>query len=91
MLLTFVPISAIKILHCHVDHILTESTSDDEHHHHSEDCAICHFAFSSFTEVIPITFSFESASIVLEAIFYLSGSSAATIQSFNLRAPPGHI
>lgn len=89
LLMTFVPFFVVKAIHHHEESEIAVCHSEDGHSHNPCDqCSICHFTLSPFTQaesfytqvIIPV-FNFEP-------ICYVNMMSYRLTYSHKLRAPP---
>jgi hypothetical protein len=87
LFITLMPIFVVKAIHHHEE--ITVCHSDDgQSQHPCDQCPICHFTLSPFTQ----SESFQVQIIIpifnCEPIAYVSMKSYQLIYSHNLRAPP---
>ncbi|WP_455587291.1 DUF2946 family protein [Bacteroides sp.] len=96
LLATFMPFFVVKALHYHEKgETASLSCSDSHHSRHSsdssdsqEDCAICQFSLSLFTEAGSLDFVFTAPLISYEPVAYVEKTAYTLSYSHHLRAPP---
>ncbi|MCG4770418.1 hypothetical protein K8P02_00295 [Bacteroides nordii] len=93
LLATFMPFFVVKALHHHGgDNAVSSSCSDTHHSHNShnacDDCLICQFSLSLFTEAISFDFTLILPLISYERVTYPEKIAYTLSYSHYLRAPP---
>lgn len=89
LFMTFLPFFVVKTFHYHGSE--DEASCSDTHHAshaHSDDCAICNYSLSLFTEPQPLKFHFSQTLIPYELIIPMDKVVCQRTYSHQLRAPP---
>lgn len=90
LLATFMPLFVVKALHHHEEKDTVLVSCSDTHHSHDtcDDCAICKFSLSLFTEAGSFDFTLILPLIPYEHIIYPEKIVYTLSYSHYLRAPP---
>lgn len=90
LLATFTPFFVVKTLHHHEEEKTASSSCSDSHHSHrnADDCAICQFSLSLFTEASSCDFTIILPLIPYERVTTPDKIAFVLSYSHYLRAPP---
>lgn len=90
LFMTFLPFFVVKTFHYHGSEDETSCSHTTRHapHNHSDDCAICKYSLSLFTEPQPLEFHLTRTLIPYELIIPQDKVVCQRTYSHQLRAPP---
>lgn len=95
LLIAFAPVYLVKSIHHHESGYIdkkccSHSDHSQSNHPHSkaDDCAICKYTLSLFTETSPVEFHCQFSFVSYEPIIYQDKIVCKQAYSYLLRAPP---
>ena len=86
--MTFIPFFVVKTFHYHGSEDETSCSHAKHSHNPSDDCAICKYSLSLFTEPQPVEFHCTLTLVPYEPIIYQDKVVCKRTYSHQLRAPP---
>ena len=88
LFITFIPFFVVKTFHYHGSEDETSCSHTDHSRSHAEDCAICKYSLSLFTEPQSVEFHCILTLVPYEPIIYQDKVVCKRTYSHHLRAPP---
>lgn len=89
LIMTLMPFFVVKATHFHKECHTSACQSEDGHAHSScNQCPICHFALSPFTEAETFEIHIFLSVLAYEPVNYTDEDTLTRIYPYHLRAPP---
>ena len=88
LFMTFIPFFVVKTFHYHGSEDEKSCSHAGHSHKSSDDCAICQYSLSFFTEPQPIEFHCTLTLVPYEPVVYQDKVVCKRTYSHQLRAPP---
>ena len=88
LFMTFIPFFVVKTFHYHGSEDEKSCSHAGHSHKSSEDCAICQYSLSFFTEPQPVEFHCTLTLVPYEPVVYQDKVVCKRTYSHQLRAPP---
>jgi hypothetical protein len=88
LMMALLPFFVVKAFHHHEDEHAASCSHADHPRHSSDDCAICHFSLSLFTEAQSVDFRCILTPITFEQVVHQDKIVYTLSYSHYLRAPP---
>lgn len=88
LLMTFMPFFVVKALHHHEEEQAVSCSHHGHSRHSSDDCAVCQFSLSLFTEAQSVDFHCVLTALPFEQVVYQDKTVYALSYSHHLRGPP---
>ena len=88
LLLTMMPFFFVKAFHVHKERACIHDRQQLPHHDSADECAICLFTLSSFTEAESLEYNHTLTVKPVEYLFLEEQDVTATVLLLSLRAPP---
>lgn len=88
LFMTFIPFFVVKTFHYHGSEDETSCSHAEHSRSHAEDCAICKYSLSLFTEPQSVEFHCILTLVPYEPITYQDKVVCKRTYSHHLRAPP---
>ena len=88
LFMTFIPFFVVKTFHYHGSEDETSCSHAGHSRSHAEDCAICKYSLSLFTEPQSLEFRCTLTLVPYEPVIYQNKVVCKRTYSHHLRAPP---
>ena len=88
LFMTFIPFFVVKTFHYHGSEDETSCSHTDHSRSHAEDCAICKYSLSLFTEPQSVEYHCTLTLVPYEPIIYQDKVVCKRTYSHHLRGPP---
>ncbi len=88
LMMALMPFFVVKAFHHHEEEHAVSCSHADHSRHSSDDCGICHFSLSLFTEAQSVDFHCILMPILFEQVVYQDKIVYALSYSHYLRGPP---
>lgn len=86
--MTFMPYFVVKALHHHEEEHAASCSHAGHEHHSPDDCAVCQFSLSLFTEAQCADFHCILTLLPFEQVLYQDKTVFTLFYSHHLRGPP---
>lgn len=88
LLTTLMPFFVVKAVHFHQENDTPTCQSGERHSHTPDDCAICHFILSPFTQAESFQIHIFLPIFDYQPVYSVDEDYLITLYPYHLRAPP---